>query len=292
MARVWAVNTALFIAAFVVWCAAALWVSVIDWRTGLIPRVIVWPATLIVAICLLVISLLERDPRRFGIAVLGGVAIGAFLLLFYVLRPGKIGGGDVRLVTLNGLIAGWWGLGLAWWSLFAGAFVMLPVALAKVAMTTAQVRKEARSSPAKSSGDSESREGSGESWDGLLADADRQSSRRLAREGNGESWEALDSGAPNGGKDGSDAETAEERQDNQTDGQLLAGSDAEEVSGSENSDADIQHAKDGADDSPGKDGPPQSAVRQGLNTTLRAGPWLCAGTLAVVIYAWVENGIV
>lgn len=223
------VSTALFIAAFVVWCAAALWVSVIDWRTGLIPRVIVWPATLIVAICLLVISLLERDPRRFGEAVLGGAAIGAFLLLFYVLRPGKIGGGDLRLVTLNGLIAGWWGLGLAWWSLFAGAFVMLPVALVKAATTTMRVRKEARLSPAEGSSDSESREEAA-------------------------SASASASGAPNGGNDGSDT--------------------------------DIQPAEEGTDDSP------QSAVRQGLNTTLRAGPWLCAGTLAVVIYAWVEKGIV
>ena len=55
---------------------------------------------------------------------MGFVAIAAPLVALYVCRPGRVGFGDVRFVTLNGLVAGWWGVLAAWWALAAGSLLV------------------------------------------------------------------------------------------------------------------------------------------------------------------------
>jgi len=50
-------------------------------------------------------------------AVLGGAALAAGYLLLALLRPGQLGGGDVKLAGLAGLALGW----LGWPALIAGA---------------------------------------------------------------------------------------------------------------------------------------------------------------------------
>ena len=198
----------LFYVAVAVWGVAALWVSITDWREGRIPKVVVWSAALVVCVILLVVSLLLDNPGRFGLAVLGGAAVGAFMVLFYCLRPGVIGFGDVRLVVLNGLLGGWWGLEWAWWSLFAGVFAMLPIALLKALATAWSVK--------------------------------RRAVIKLAEE---------DEATPPG-----------------------------------------EGASEGTSSGEGASG--REALKQAWHTTLRAGPWLCAGTAAVVVYRWVEVGVV
>ena len=209
----------LFYIAVAVWGVAAVWVSVTDWQEGRIPKVVVWSAALVVGVLLLVVSLLIDNPGRFGLAVLGGAAVCAFLMLFYFLRPGVIGFGDVRLVALNGLLGGWWGLEWAWWSLLAGVFAMLPVALVKALATAWAVKKQ-----------------------GPVVE---------------------------------DVEVVVE------DVEVKVASPSEETE--ESSEEVEESIEEGAS---GK-----GALQQAWRTTLRAGPWLCAGTVAVVVYRWAQVGI-
>ena len=51
----------------------------------------------------------------------------------YRLRPGWMGFGDVRLIIVNSLLAGWWGPQWAWWALMAGALAAWPVAAVALA---------------------------------------------------------------------------------------------------------------------------------------------------------------
>lgn len=242
----------LFYIAVAVWGVAAVWVSVTDWREGRIPKVVVWSAALVVSVILLVVSLLIDNPGRFGLAVLGGAAVGAFLTLFYYLRPGVIGFGDVRLVVLNGLLGGWWGLEWAWGSLFAGVFAMLPVALVKALLTAWAVKRQRLAAEDEAAFLSEVEH---------LQRHDRRGISVTKDEGASPSEEHV----VIGGGDG------------------LAGSKDEAVSLSEETEE--------AEASNGEGVSGEGALRQAWRTTLRAGPWLCAGTAAVVVYRWVEVGV-
>ena len=51
----------------------------------------------------------------------------------YRLWPDKMGYGDVRLIVVNSLLAGWWGAPWALWALMAGALAQWPAAM--VALT-------------------------------------------------------------------------------------------------------------------------------------------------------------
>ena len=229
----------LFYIAVAVWGVAAVWVSVTDWQEGRIPKVVVWSAALVVGVLLLVVSLLIDNPGRFGLAVLGGAAVCAFLMLFYFLRPGVIGFGDVRLVALNGLLGGWWGLEWAWWSLLAGVFAMLPVALVKALATAWAVKKQG---PVVE--------------DVEVVEVEGASSRT---QGTSIVW----------------------RGDVVEDVEVKVASPSEETEeSSEEVEESIEESASG-----------KGALQQAWRTTLRAGPWLCAGTVAIVVYRWAQVGI-
>jgi prepilin signal peptidase PulO-like enzyme (type II secretory pathway) len=92
-------------------CSFFLLIAIIDLRYRLVLNVMVYPA--------MVVTLLLRFvlPRSGAVAALIGGAIGlALFLLTALLRPGELGGGDVKLATLIGLILGFpevlWALAL------------------------------------------------------------------------------------------------------------------------------------------------------------------------------------
>jgi leader peptidase (prepilin peptidase) / N-methyltransferase len=57
-----------------------------------------------------------HDLAALGRALLGGLALAGGYLLLAVARPGQIGGGDIKLAGLAGLVLGWFG----WWAVLAG----------------------------------------------------------------------------------------------------------------------------------------------------------------------------
>ena len=120
-------------AAVAVWAALGLYVSYTDLRRAVIPRRAVWPAGAAVALLLGASALSAGDPARFGWAAAGAASVGVLLEVAYRLRPNRMGFGDVRLIIVNSLLAGWWGPEWAWWALTAGALAEWPVAAVALA---------------------------------------------------------------------------------------------------------------------------------------------------------------
>jgi leader peptidase (prepilin peptidase)/N-methyltransferase len=122
-------------AAALVWAAAAVWavlgvyVSITDLRSAIIPRRAVWAAGLTIAALLGAAAGLLATPLRFAWAVVGAASLALVLEVIYRRWPGRIGFGDVRLIIVGGLLAGWWGVAWSWWALCAGAVAEWPVAL-------------------------------------------------------------------------------------------------------------------------------------------------------------------
>ena len=120
-------------AAVAVWAALGVYVSVTDLRRAVIPRRAVWPAGAAMAGLLGASALVEGQPARFGWAAAGAASVAVMLEVAYRLWPDKMGFGDVRLIVVNSLLAGWWGLEWAWWALMAGALAEWPVAAVALA---------------------------------------------------------------------------------------------------------------------------------------------------------------
>ena len=131
---------ALVWAAVGVWAVLGVYVSVTDLRRAIIPRRAVWMAGFVVAALLGASAGLLGDGLRFAWAVAGAAGVGLVLEVAYRLRPGRLGFGDVRLIILNGLVAGWWGIQWSWWALCAGAVAEWPVALVALAREGREAR--------------------------------------------------------------------------------------------------------------------------------------------------------
>jgi len=72
------------------------------------------------------------DPLRLGLAAAAAASVALLFEVVYRRWPGKVGYGDVRLIIVNSLLAGWWGIPWAWWALCAGALAEWPVAAVAV----------------------------------------------------------------------------------------------------------------------------------------------------------------
>lgn len=82
-------------------CTLFLLIAIIDLKYRLVPNILVYPA---MAIALLFHSI--PPGRDTLIALLGGVVGLSPFLLVALLKPGSMGGGDVKLAALIGLIVG------------------------------------------------------------------------------------------------------------------------------------------------------------------------------------------
>jgi leader peptidase (prepilin peptidase)/N-methyltransferase len=107
----------------------------IDIATQRLPDPLTLPAYPILIMLLVMAALASHDFAALVRALLGGLALaGAFLLLALV-RPGQLGGGDIKLAGLAGLALGW----LGWPTLIAGAaFAFVLSALVSLALIAAR----------------------------------------------------------------------------------------------------------------------------------------------------------
>lgn len=112
----------------------AVALSVIDWHTRLLPRVVVVPATLAALVLVLVVGLSTGERDALVRALVAMVVARSFFWVLWFVRSAGMGFGDVRLAALLGLVLGWAGwnhLALGIWS----SFVLFAVpALAVVAV--------------------------------------------------------------------------------------------------------------------------------------------------------------
>jgi leader peptidase (prepilin peptidase)/N-methyltransferase len=96
----------------------AVVLSVIDWRTKLLPTRLLVPAYLFLLPVLVVLGLVTRDWRALWLALAAGVVVRGFYWLFWRFTRSGMGFGDVRLAGLIGLALGW----LGWGELLVGVY--------------------------------------------------------------------------------------------------------------------------------------------------------------------------
>jgi leader peptidase (prepilin peptidase) / N-methyltransferase len=91
--------------------------AVVDVRTHRLPDRLVLPAYPAAAVLLSAAALLAGEPGRLLATLGGAIVLFAFYLALGMLRPGAMGGGDVKLAGVTGAFLGF----LGWETVFAGA---------------------------------------------------------------------------------------------------------------------------------------------------------------------------
>jgi len=91
--------------------------AAIDLSVQRLPDRLVLPAYPVMIVLLTIAALVGHTEGALGRALLVGLVLGGTYLVLALVRPGGIGGGDVKLAGLAGLALGW----LGWPTLLAGA---------------------------------------------------------------------------------------------------------------------------------------------------------------------------
>ncbi|QSR31547.1 hypothetical protein CFI00_13750 [Nocardioides sp. S5] len=110
----------------------AVALSVVDWHTRLLPRVVVVPATLAAVVVVTAVGLATDERDALVRALIAMVAVRSFFWVLWFVRSAGMGFGDVRLAAPVGLVLGWVGWGavaIGVWTSFV-AFVVPALALA------------------------------------------------------------------------------------------------------------------------------------------------------------------
>ncbi|MFH9421401.1 prepilin peptidase [Streptomyces sp. NPDC017529] len=107
-----------------VWLAAvpvAVLLAVVDWRVRRLPDVLTLPLAAGAVLLLGLAAPSARAAGSWGGALLGGLALGGFYYVLYLINPAGMGLGDVKLAIGLGVPLGWYG----WAILITGAFAGL-----------------------------------------------------------------------------------------------------------------------------------------------------------------------
>ncbi|MGP3634616.1 prepilin peptidase [Streptomyces sp. 24-1644] len=105
----------------VVWlllAPVAVLLAVIDRRVHRLPDRLTLPLAGAAALLLGAVSLAPEHTGSWASALLGGLALGGFYFLLFLINPNGMGFGDVKLALSLGVALGWYG----WAVLFAGGF--------------------------------------------------------------------------------------------------------------------------------------------------------------------------
>jgi leader peptidase (prepilin peptidase) / N-methyltransferase len=94
--------------------------TVIDWRTRLLPTWLIAPSYVVVGLLCVLASLLTGDWAALTTAVIGWLSSFAVFFVLWFVYPKGMGYGDVRLSGLLGMALGWLGLGPLILGMYAG----------------------------------------------------------------------------------------------------------------------------------------------------------------------------
>lgn len=120
--------------AMVAWAAGLVWLAARDVEAMVLPTRVVYATLVATALGLGSAALAGAQWGRFGQAAGCGVALEGLFALWALGRPGSLGFGDVRLVGLIGLGAGWLSPGVAVLVLLVGMSVAALVGLVGLAV--------------------------------------------------------------------------------------------------------------------------------------------------------------
>ena len=108
LAMMWAIGPHLRVIPALWLIPVGLAVAVIDLRTLIVPTKIVWPASAVAAVMIVVVSLVEGEPGWMLGALVGIAAFAGPLFLIWFIIPAGMGFGDVRLSVLLGMLLGFY----------------------------------------------------------------------------------------------------------------------------------------------------------------------------------------
>lgn len=106
------------LAAWLLLAPVAVLLATIDHRVHRLPDGLTLPAAGAAAVLLGIAALLPEHAGSWPSALLGGVVLGAFYFLLFLINPNGMGFGDVKLALSLGAALGWYG----WAVVFAGGF--------------------------------------------------------------------------------------------------------------------------------------------------------------------------
>jgi leader peptidase (prepilin peptidase)/N-methyltransferase len=89
--------------------AVGVALAAIDIAVQRIPDRITLPAYPVLILLLATAAIIDDDGAALVRALLGGLVLAACYLVLALLRPGQLGGGDIKLAGLAGLTLGWLG---------------------------------------------------------------------------------------------------------------------------------------------------------------------------------------
>lgn len=104
--------------AFLYLAAISIALTLIDLDTRRLPNPIVLPSYVVLGLLFSLACVLGAPWEGLLRAAIGGAALFAFYFLLRLIRPGGMGGGDVKLAGVLGIALGWVG----WGALVVGAF--------------------------------------------------------------------------------------------------------------------------------------------------------------------------
>lgn len=110
--------TVVVIVAYLYFVSITVALTLIDLDTHRLPNAIVVPAYAVSAVLFAVACVQGADWSSLLRAGVGGAALYAFYFVLRLIRPGGMGGGDVKLAGVVGIYLGW----LGWGALVVGAF--------------------------------------------------------------------------------------------------------------------------------------------------------------------------
>jgi leader peptidase (prepilin peptidase)/N-methyltransferase len=105
------------VAAFAYLAVIGVALTQIDVAVQRLPDRLTLPAYPALVVLLAIAAAAQDDWDAFGRAVLGGLVVGAGYLLLGIASGGQVGGGDIKLAGLAGMVLGW----LSWHALIVGA---------------------------------------------------------------------------------------------------------------------------------------------------------------------------
>ena len=94
--------------------------ALVDWRTRLLPTRVIAPTYVALVPVVLLVGLLDGDTAALVRAGVGWLLAGGFFVVLWLVHPGGLGYGDVRLSGILGIVLGYLGWSELFWGLWAG----------------------------------------------------------------------------------------------------------------------------------------------------------------------------